>query len=543
MRLALTLIGLSATSALAQILPDAGRTLQQQAPALEAPKPSPGVVIEAPKAPADQLGGAQVTLQSVSIRGNTRFSEADLLAVLGEVTGKVYDLAGLRHLANRISGYYRQSGYPFARAYLPAQSIEGGALRVEVIEGRYGEVRARGDDELAAGAQPFLARLKLSEVIETSPLERATLILDDQPGIKASPIIRPGQALGTGDLDVHVERTARYTGEAGLDNYGNRYTGRTRARLDLDANSPFLLGDQITLRSLLTEEGMWFGVLGYNLPLGASGLRGQASYSHVYYEIGKEFESLGANGTADVSSVGLSYPIIRSQRANLLLSGDWQHKELNDKQGVTGTDSNKSSDSLPLKLSFDLRDALGGGGITYGSLAWTRGDLKLDGALSAVDSLSANTQGVFNKLNLDIARVQALPGALGLYGRFSGQWSDKNLDSSERFGLGGPYGVRAYPVGEGYGDRGWLAQVELRYALGAVAPFVFHDAGRVRVNANPWAASENQRSIAGSGLGVRYLEGSLSLDAALAWRTAGGAPQSDTQDRRPQGWLSVAYKF
>jgi len=38
-----------------------------------------------------------------------------------------------------------------------------------------------------------------------------------------------------------------------------------------------------------------------------------------------------------------------------------------------------------------------------------------------------------------------------VYGRVSAQWASKNLDSSQKFGLGGPNGVRAYPSGEGYG--------------------------------------------------------------------------------------------
>ncbi|MEO8006370.1 MAG: ShlB/FhaC/HecB family hemolysin secretion/activation protein [Betaproteobacteria bacterium] len=539
----LTLIGLAAAPAWAQTVPDAGRTLQEQAPVLEAPKPSQGVDIELPKSLADEPGGAQVTVQSLSISGNSVFSEAHLLGVLGEVTGKTYDLAGLRNLANRISDHYRQAGYPFARAYLPAQSLEDGALRIDVVEGRYGEVKAKGDSELAPKAQAFLAPLKPGDVIESSALERTTLILDDQPGIKTTPIVRPGQEIGTGDLDVRVERTARYSGEVGLDNFGNRYTGQGRAHLNLEANSPFLLGDQATLRSLVTQEGMWFGTLGYSLPIGASGLRAQASYSHVYYEVGKEFDNLDANGTADVTSVGLSYPIVRSQRANLLLSGNWLHKELEDKQGATNSSSNKSSDSVPVVLSFDLRDGLGGGGITYGALTWTTGHLELDSTLGTADRGTANTQGNFTKLNLDLARIQILSRALSLYGHLSGQWSDVNLDSSERFGLGGPYGVRAYPVGEGYGDQGWLAQLELRYAIGAFSPFVFYDAGHVKVNTHPWAGGDNDRSISGPGFGVRYQLGKLALDGTLAWRTAGGAPQSDTKDNRPQIWVSAAYKF
>ena len=60
-------------------------------------------------------------------------------------------------------------------------------------------------------------------------------------------------------------------------------------------------------------------------------------------------------------------------------------------------------------LPLIARDLLGGGGITYGTVVYTRGDLKLDAGLKASDvSSRQDTRGSFNKLNLDVARVQAL---------------------------------------------------------------------------------------------------------------------------------------
>ena len=180
------------------------------------------------------------------------------------------------------------------------------------------------------------------------------------------------------------------------------------------------------------------------------------------------------------------------------MSGAYQNKRLEDRYGATGTVNEKSSNSWPVAMQFDHRDRFGGGGITYGMATWTSGNLNLNGAFAATDAATAQTAGHFNKYNLDIARIQKLPGDFALYGRYSAQWTSQNLDSSERFGLGGIYGVRAYPLGEGMGDRGWLGQIELRYLAGPYTPFVFYDAGRSDTNARPWdTASSTSRSIAG----------------------------------------------
>ena len=158
-----------------------------------------------------------------------------------------------------------------------------------------------------------------------------------------------------------------------------------------------------------------------------------------------------------------------------------------------------------------------------------------------------DTRGSFNKLNLDVARVQALPAGLSLFGRFSGQWADQNLDSSESFSLGGAYGVRAFPSGEGNGDAGWLVQAEVRYSMGDFMPYVFHDNGRVTLNARASrilpAVTDNHRSVAGGGVGLRYVRDVWNADVNVSWRTQGGKPQSDTVDRNPRVWLTLNYAF
>jgi len=76
-----------------------------------------------------------------------------------------------------------------------------------------------------------------------------------------------------------------------------------------------------------------------------------------------------------------------------------------------------------------------------------------------------NTDGSYNKLLLDVARIQSLPADFSLFIRGSVQTSSKNLDSSEGFGIGGMSGVRAYAGDAAFGNIGWLAQTELRYKM------------------------------------------------------------------------------
>lgn len=532
---------LSVTAAAQQ---DVGQILQQsQEPPLP-PRPSAPLQLHTPPRDAPAVpGGEVIPLSGVILNGYSVFNEKALLQAIGPVQGRSFDLAGLRGLADRVTQHYRQAGYPFARAYLPAQRIQDGVLRIEIVEGRYGRVQLQAKEpSLAEQAKPFLADLVPGMVIDSASLERASLLLDDLPGISTQPVIRPGEQPGTGELLINILRDHALHGSLGLDNHGNRYSGYHRLRLNVEAGSLATLGDQLGLQILHTDEELWLGSLNYALPLGASGLRASLGYAHTQYQLGRDFASLGANGTAKVSSLGLNYPLQRSRQFNLNLTASLQYKELHDNQDSTLSRATKSSATMPVSLQFDHRDELFGGGLNYGVLSLTGGHLTLDDALTAADS--AKTRGRFAKASVDVIRMQALPTRSSLYLRVNAQWAGKNLDSSESFSPGGATGVRAYPTGEANGDEGWLTQLELRHSFGDFAPYLFYDAAEAKTNARPIDNALNRRKLAGYGAGLRWQRQTWSTDLALAWRSEGGNPQSDSgENSQPRVWVSVSYRY
>lgn len=539
----------AAPGVLAQATPDAGQVLRElTAPAAIAPRPSVGIQLLSPPSEPTLPGGQRVTLKAVRIKGNSVFSDSQLLNAMKIETEASLDLAGLRGLAEQVAEIYHASGFPFARAFLPPQNLNSGELVIEVVEGRYGEVRATGDAALAPQAQVFLSRLHTGSVMESRSLERATLILEDQPGVRTSPLLRPGAKFGTGNLEVDVQPGPAVRGDVGYDNHGNRYTGEHRLRTNMWLDSPFMLGDQIQINVLTTSEHLWLGSMGYSMPIGGDGWRALVSYAQTTYALGKELAASDAKGDAKVWSAGASYPVVRSQGINLTASASLQRKMLQSADAATPTE-HWSSDAVPLTLQFDRRDGFVGGGVTYGNLVYTPGKLQLQGDKWVRDfSSGMNANGSFQKLNLDMARIQATSvTGLTLFARYSGQAASKNLDSSEKFGLGGPQGVRAYSMGAAHGDNGWLAQLELRYEMGAFNPYAFYDAGSLRINANSSnlmsAVSNNQRSIAGFGWGTRYAQGPWTADAALAWHTQGNDVEDMNNRQHYRGWLTISHKF
>lgn len=528
---------LGANSALAQEPPlGAGQILQQNQPQLSAPKKS-DIQLQLPSdtGQTTQPGGQTVALTQVILSGNTLFSDEVLLAQLETALESPQDLAGLRNLAEQITNFYRASGYPFARALIPAQAMKQGELKIQVVEGRYGQVEAKsasGDEKLAATAQRFLANLKPTEVIASVPLERSLLILNDLPGMQATPVVRPGSTQGTGDLDVGVTATKRFSGDLGLDNHGSRFSGAYRATGNLKANRLFTVGDQLNFSWLYSSEQTWLGGIQYSLPVGASGLTANLGHSYTDYSLGKGFK--GYEGTAAVSSVGLSYPLVRTQQANLSVQLAYQYKDLDDK-GIAGYNKATASHALPVQLNFDKRDAFAGGGLTYGQLVLTSGQLDIN------QSAAVSSDQSFTKLNLQVIRMQNLATRWTLITKINAQWADQTtLDGSESFSLGGPQGVRAYPSSEGSDSRGLVAQLETRYATHfRLTPYAFVDAGQ----SSRGDTNNGKRRVSGAGLGSSYQWSALQLDASLAWSLSGGDSQADSKGNDPRFWLSGRFNF
>lgn len=532
---AVALAALASASTHAQDAPGAGLIYQQNQQQTLAPlEPSVDLKLQgAPLLPGAQ-GGVKVSLQTINLKGNSIFSNDELLEQLGDIQGQEYDLAGLQELANRISRFYRAQGYPFARALLPAQELADGELVIQVLEGLYGQVSASGEAALAAAVQPYLAGLASGKPIESDSLERSMLILGDLPGIAVIPVMRPGTAVGTGDLDVLVRETDRISGRLSADNHGSRFSGAYRGRADVSVRRLVMVGDELSVSALYSSEETWLGGLTYSAPLAANGLRGFVGYSHTDYSLGKGFE--GYTGTASVGSLGISYPWLRSQMSNIRLQATYQYKDLDDDVDFANYNKATQSHSLPVALLFDHRDNWGGGGVSWGSLALTPGRLEVD------QTASGTVDYDFFKANLDLARMQALAPNLTLYGRVSGQWSDREyLDGSESFYLGGPNGVRAFPVGEGSDSSGLLGQLELRYTLdNGLSPYLLVDGGRT---SSGGIDDGDDRSVSGAGFGVRYNIGGWSADLVSAWTLDGGEAQSDSRQKDPRFWLNIGYRF
>ncbi len=549
--LAVSVLALS-HSVFAQQPPTAGGQLQQIPPPPAPERAAPEIEIEkrgAPPVPA--ADDAKVIVNSVRVTGAKVYSEAVLIELAGFEPGSERSLVELRAIAAKIADHYHRNGYFVARVYLPAQDIKDGAVTFRVIEGEYGKVSVRNQTNLSERvANGLLEGLDAGDTIAIAPLESRLLQLSDVPGVVVRSTLVPGASVGTSDLIVDVTPGQRVTGSLEGDNAGNRYTGEYRVGGTVNINNPTGHGDVVSLRALTSGEGLTYGRASYQTLLGRATVG--VAYTALHYRLGKEFEPLRARGTAHIASVYGSYPLIRSRNTNLYAIAGFDAKTFEDRVDATSTVTDKKVRVGMLGLYGNHRDDLGGGGLSTYSITGSSGDVDIETpAARAADAATARSNGGYGKLAFTAARLQHVTRTISLYGAVYGQVASKNLDISEKMVLGGPYGVRAYPVGETYADEGYVATLEARLLLprfaesmpGQMHAIAFVDTGTVRVNRNPWAPGPNQRTLSAAGIGLSWSAYNNFVAKAYYAHKLGNAAATSAPDSSGRFWLQLIKYF
>ncbi len=543
----------TAQTAFAQQPPaGAGGQLQQIPPAQMPARAAPALeVVRGGSAEHPAEGNERIRVNALRVTGNTLFSEAELIAAAGLTPGSELTLSALRDMAGKVSAFYNERGYFLAQAYLPAQDVSNGTVTIAIVEGRYGTSGMRNDTSLSDRVpRNILAGLDSGDPVAAAGLERRLLLLSDIPGVVVRSTLSPGSAVGTSDLLVALTPGQLVTGSVEADNGGNRYTGAYRAGGTINFNNPMGLGDRASLRVLGSSGGLAYGRASYQVPV-AEGTVGVA-FTHLRYELGREFSSLDAGGTADIFSIFGSYPLIRSRSANLFATLGADARWLDDRIGLVSSQSEKTSRSLTVGLSGDSSDRLGGGGWNAFSAGWTFGRLHIQSPLErAADALAGRTEGNYSRLQLAAARLQTVTSRLSLYASVRGQLAFANLDSSERMQLGGAHGVRAFPEGEAYGDQGYVATAEARMLLmrgerpipGQLQLIGFVDTGHVQFSKNAWADGPNHAGRSGIGAGLVWSGPDDLIVRATYAHALGDAVTTSGPHRSGRFWFQIARPF
>ncbi|HYR35205.1 MAG TPA: ShlB/FhaC/HecB family hemolysin secretion/activation protein [Burkholderiales bacterium] len=543
-----------ATGALAQLPPrppDAGRIQEElRAPELPRKPAAPQIRIE-PPAGEKKADTPPFFVSRFRVTGATVFPAADLEALLGP-PNRALTLAEVQALAERITDLYKSRGYIVARALIPAQDVRDGVVEVRVVEGRYERIDINNASDLSESRlRALLGGVREEAIVHGPTLERAVLLISDLAGVQPKATLEPAEQPGYTNLVLEIVPTKSADYDVSLDNGGSTFTGRYRLSLGATANSPLKIGDRLSGRVVTTGSNLMSWRISYDAPIGSSGLRAAGYAAETTYKLGDIYTALNASGAARYIGLGAVYPLVRSAPFNLRAQVNLESREFEDRIGSLDILNEKSGQVIQWGGGGDVRDAFLGGAITGFQGIITHGRLVLNSPpLVAADAATARTYGNYYKLVVVANRLQGLTDDLRLVLSYTGQFASDNLDSSEKFSVGGITGVKAYPAGEAAGDDVHLFQAELRYNAGSVwggqfTPSVFLDSARSKINHQTWegVSGKNTRRLADFGLGVEWaIPGFLYVRGWYAHKL-GSEPATADVDEVSRIWVQAGVLF
>ncbi|WP_338467643.1 POTRA domain-containing protein [Novosphingobium sp. ZN18A2] len=513
------LLGAS-TGLRAQTAPSPGTILKQSTPPPPLPT-APDSVLKLP-GPSQQSAddSTPIPVTHIELTGNSLISSNQLKPLVQGLEGRTVTLGALQLAAQRITALYQERGYPLAHAFVPAQTITKGVVRIEVVEPHYDRIDIDDHSRLRMSQAKSTLGLSAGSAIAQGGLERGLLLLNRTPGIRVAGTLVPGAQPATSTLQVRIDNTPLLHAAFYSDNYGNDSTGRARIGGSLSLDNPLGHGAQLTLNALTSTNGLLhsygFSVTSPDL---SNGLRAGAYGSHTDYRLGGDFAALEMSGRVRQVGADLDYPLLMAPGRLIGLRLDALHNDFAQRSGVLATDSRWHINLLRLSLNGAFADS--GGGLTSGGLSISRGVLGLDSA----DARNANNTGIgapgeFWVGQLLLQRDQTLPLGWNLTVRFSGQLASRSLDGSEQFYLGGPYAVMSAPANNGGGDDGVLLDARIMHPIpgihtGRLQGGGMIQSGKVWRRSNAGTAGDDQH-LTGAGLIVDY-QWQRTVNASLAW--------------------------
>ncbi len=453
-------------------------------------------------------------VKKFDFKGLTLLDDNEINELMSNFIDKDITLNELQGAADSVTTALRNKGYLVAQAFVPAQKIEDGIVNVVVnegiVDGESGNagVTVSGANKRIkpATVEKYLARsIEPNAPLNIAKLEKAIRQVKNLTGVKSARAnLKPGSEEGTTQVEAIIEEGNLISGSLWGDNYGTNFTGNERANALLNLNSPSGHGERLTLYGG-KSSGMDSASAALTVPVGYKGATLGASASYMELDIGANITPLNLDGRETIFSFNGSYPII---------TGGYDNKRFKNDAGGFKVDDRKVQ-LASLSLTGDFVDPW------QGKVDWSTvvnvGDVDLSAGpgFAEIDAVTTETAGSFAKFNWNISRLVALGDnkKWSLYASLRGQVASKNLDSAEKFQLGGPYGVRAYPIGEGLGDEGWIANVEIRRYLGNVilgdaSIYGFADVGGIKQFDNLWSndalaiGQPNKYELKGVGMGL-----------------------------------------
>ena len=500
--------------------------------------------------------------------GNSLIPVEQIQELLKPYTGQ-QSLEGITAASQALQNLYLRAGYAGVVASVPVQTLDGGKVRIDVLEGKLDQIVVQGNDRFSSrNIKAGLPSLAVGTTPNLVDLDTHTLMVNENPAKSMRVIFQPGLRAGQLDALVVIDEQNPVQWVAAAENTGNSSSGRYRASLAFQHANVFDSDHVLNVRlnaSFTDPANSLAAGLSYRVPLYGQYASAEllASYSNVKNRATPTAAgdlSFAGKGQAVGARYNWHLPRAGKSKQKISAGIDWRQYRNDCSIGVFG-----SQGCGPAAASVEVHP------ITLGYQAYAPGDYSATvqfssnvlagGSLGQAQNFEDSRPGATPRywvLSGAYQLVRALENQSTVSWRANAQYTPHALISAEQFGIGGATTVRGYLERELVGDRGAAASVEWSTSLpwplqsaGQSGPSgagpqllgtVFFDAGLVNNHLGAVCKiGKTTCAIAGAGVGLTVSQGRRwSVKADLARALAAGTT-SQRGDYRLHFLASMAF--
>lgn len=489
-------------------------------------------------------------IREYRVEGNTLLATSLIERMLYPRLGRgktIEDVEAARSLLEQV---YHDAGYPTVLVNIPEQSITGGVVRLQAVEGSVDRLRISGSryfslDRIRAQV-PSLAE---GRVPNLAAAQRDLAALNRQTADRAvMPVMRAGRAPGTVEVELKVKDQLPVHGSLELnDRYG---VNTSRLRLNGTLRYDNLWQREHSLSVQYQTAPQDTGEL--QVWVGTYVVRSTAS-DHVLVVYGVHSDSdtaavgtLGVIGKGDMVGLREIVPLEGSEQYSHNLTFGVDFKDFSESIRLQGADTlNTPINYVPWSVQYS-GTRRGDGVQTQFGTSINFGIRGLGNDPEEFDNKRFNAHANYLYVRANFEREQEIYRGLRLRVKVEGQVADSPLISNEQFSAGGADSVRGYHESERLGDNAVQGTIELgkpfpvQGRIQELRGLAFMDGAALRVR-DALPGQDEKYEISSAGLGLR-LRAWQDLAAALDWaRVFHATDEVDAGDQRVH--FSLAYSF
>ena len=335
------------------------------------------------------------------------------------------------------------------------------------------------------------------------------------------------------------------------DNTGNWTFGRDRLITGVSLQGVVQDGDRLDVIGLKTFDvgalefrGVEYGRVSYEIPVPVLDIRAALWTSAMHYHSDSGVTATSnANGNSYEIGAGVRKLLYVDSTAFVTASVDYLEKWETDRLLTNVATASKNSHNG--RITIDATYALSQTQTLTARVSGVLGSVDLSGVASSLsaDQSGPRVNGLYSKVEGDLRWL----GRFGADNRIDArselkfQIACKNLDSMEKFSLGGSSGLRAFSSSEAPGDHGFVLNNEIGYQLFPwLHSSVFYDIGGTVRSHNTYAVETIPNSYILQDVGASLAGSYAGIDAnvSFAWqigpnpaRSPAGYDVDNTTDR------------